>query len=430
MSSTASEDSRAESIDVALERKVSRAVVAALGVAVALGIACVAVPKLGARELGMALLVASVVSAAMRPWRLTRVSLWASSVLFFALLVGVTARGASAANGRRDLLPQLGNQLTDTKQVDAYLESRGVAKDTVMVKTGIFLTHMEFTSSNNVAVSGFVWQIYPPGTSKDLQKGVTFPEAVNGGYDNMQTAYEVTRPDGTQISGWHFDLTFRQKFDYAKYPFDQQDVWIRMWSRDFERGAMLVPDFEGHPPWQPSQIIGVEKQFVYSGWAPVFTGYGYLENQYTSTFGLGTYKERPPYPEMVFTTSLRRLSSGPFVNHVIPLVVIYMLTFAIILFMVKDEERSFNILSALAGLFFLTLLNHQQINTVAVADGLSFLGAASAIMYLSFFAVAANGLAVARLDLPMLEWRHNMLAKLLFLPLTALMLAFAAVKIL
>jgi hypothetical protein len=419
-----------ESVDTVLDARVQRAVVGALVVALVLGVAAFALPKLGGRNLGIALLVGAALSAATRPWRLTRFSLWASSVIFFAALVGVVVQGAREANGRRDMLPQLGNQLTDAAQVDSYLTGHGVTKDSVFVKTGIFLTHMEFASANNVQVSGFAWQIYPPNTPKDLQKGIVFPEAVNGGYDDVQTAYEVTRPDGTQITGWHFSLTLRQKFDYAKYPFDQQDVWIRVWHKDFERGAILVPDFEGHPPWKPERNIGMEKQFVYAGWAPVFTGYGYLENQYDSSFGLGPYKERPPFPEMVYTASLRRLSSGPFVNHVIPLIVIYMLTFAIILFMVKDEERSFNILSALAGLFFLTLLNHQQINTVAVADGLSFLGAASAIMYLAFFAVAANGLAVARLELPMLEWRHNLLAKLLFLPITALMLAVAAVRIL
>ena len=98
--------------------------------------------------------------------------------------------------------------------------------------------------------------------------------------------------------------------------------------------------------------------------------------------------------------------------------------------MMKDEERSFNILGALAGLFFLTLLNHQQINTFASADGMSFLGACSSIMYLTFFGVAANGLAIARLDIPVLEWRHNLASKLLFLPGTALILAITAVQIL
>lgn len=298
------------------------------------------------------------------------------------------------------------------------------------MKTGIYLTHMEFASANNVAVSGYVWQIYPGGTPKELQKGVVFPEAVNGGYDNMQQAYDVTKPDGSEIIGWHFDLTFRQRFDYAKYPFDQQDVWIRMWARDFEQGAILVPDFGGYPPWNPSLTIGLEKQFVYNGWRPVFTGFGYLENTYASTFGFGDYKPKPPFPEMVYTTSLRRLATAPIINHVMPLMVTYILTFAILLFMVKDDERSFNILSALTGLFFLTLLNHQQINTVASADSLSFLGLASGIMYLSFFGVAANGLAVARANVPFLEWRSNLLTKLGFLPITSFALALVSLRVL
>ncbi len=153
-------------------------------------------------------------------------------------------------------------------------------------------------------------------------------------------------------------------------------------------------------------------------------------NSYASTFGFGAYHARPPFPELVYTASLRRLSTAPFINHLMPLIVVYVLTFAILLFMVKSDDRSFNILSALTGLFFLTLLNHQQINSVAAADGVSFLGLASGIMYLSFFGVAANGLLVARLEVGALEWRDNLLAKLLFLPATSLVLAVVSVHIL
>jgi len=411
-------------------RKLARVIVASLALAAVIGVVLL-LPGSRNPEMGRALLVAVGISAALRPWRLGTYPLWACSIVFFLAFFSVTVMSARAANGRRDSHPKLGNQVLSTQDAESYLASRGVnPKKSLFVKTGIYLTHMEFASANNVAVSGYVWQIYPPETPKELQKGIVFPEAVNGGYDNMQQAYDVTKPDGTEILGWHFDLTFRQRFDYGKYPFDQQDVWIRMWHRDFEQGAILVPDFPGYPPWVPAEKIGLEKQFVYSGWAPIFTGFGYLENSYASTFGFGAYTPKPPFPEMVYTTSLGRLSTAPFVNHVMPLMVTYVLTFAILLFMVKDDERSFNILTALTGLFFLTLLNHQQINTVASADVLSFLGLASGIMYVTFFAVAANGLAVARLDLPFLEWRGNLLAKLAFLPATSFLLALISVRIL
>jgi hypothetical protein len=413
-----------------IEFQVKRAVVAALAASAVVGAVMLVLPALHCARLGVAFVTAAVLGVAARPWRLTNSSLWTCSLLFFTALAGVTVQGIIATNAHRDVLPQLGNQLVDEHQVDAYLDSIKVVRGALRIQTGVFLTHMEFASSNNVQASGYVWQIYPPDTPKDLDRGVVFPEAINGGYDDVQPAYDITRPDGMQVLGWHFDLTLRQRFDYAKYPFDQQDVWFRMWCKDFDQAAILVPDFESHPRWAPKSLIGLEQQFVFSGWSPVFTGYGYLENRYTSSFGLGKYETKPPFPEMVYTVSLRRLSTGPFVNHVIPLIVIYVLTFAILLFMVKDEERSFNILGALAGLFFLALINHQQIYSAAAADGLSLLGAASAILYASFFAVAANGFALVRLDLPLLDWRHNLLARLVFLPTTALMMAIVSVRIL
>ena len=167
-----------------------------------------------------------------------------------------------------------------------------------------------------------------------------------------------------------------------------------MWHRDFEQGAILVPDFEGYPPWiavgddRPREAVRLQRLVAHLHAASATSR--------TPTRARSASARTPRnrrFRRWSTRRACERLSTAPFVNHVMPLMVTYVLTFAILLFMVKDDERSFNILSALTGLFFLTLLNHQQINTVASADGLSFLGLASGIMYVTFFGVAANGLA-------------------------------------
>ena len=47
--------------------------------------------------------------------------------------------------------------------------------------------------------------------------------------------------DGTEQIGWYFSGTFRQNFDYRLYPFDRQDIWLRIWSRSRSRVSSWCP---------------------------------------------------------------------------------------------------------------------------------------------------------------------------------------------
>jgi len=40
-------------------------------------------------------------------------------------------------------------------------------------------------------------------------------------------AYRV-HENGAEVIGWYFSATLRQSFDYGHYPFDRQDVWLRI----------------------------------------------------------------------------------------------------------------------------------------------------------------------------------------------------------
>jgi hypothetical protein len=35
--------------------------------------------------------------------------------------------------------------------------------------------------------------------------------------------------------------TLRQSFDYQYFPFERENVWLRLWPRDFDRQVLLVP---------------------------------------------------------------------------------------------------------------------------------------------------------------------------------------------
>jgi hypothetical protein len=366
----------------------------------------------------LGLLLTTVASAIIRPWRMSKTALWAST-LFYA--VGAATSMGFAISGSRasgDMLPEMGERVLNKADVTSLLKREGVdIEKTRFVATGIHVSGYEFASAQNVNVQGYVWQRYPAGTPKTLLRGVIFPEALDGGLES-QEIYRVTKPDGSEAVCWQFNVTLRQKFGYEKYPFDKQDLWIRMWHRDFEEGAILVPDFGGYPTWESGAKLGLEPEIVLSGFKNIYSNWSYAKHNYRAAWGFGDYEEKRPFPELYYSVTLLREPLSAIIIHVLPILTVYLLTFAVVLFMVKDDERSFNIIGVLSGFFFVTLLNHQQIRIVANAAGLSFLGYASVVLYISFFAIAINSLLLAKLDVPWIEYSNNLMAKLLFLPAT------------
>jgi hypothetical protein len=202
-----------------------------------------------------------------------------------------------------------------------------------------------------------------------------------------------------------------------------------MWHRDFNEGAILIPDFESYPPWELAKHYGLDPDMVVTGFKTTFTAWSYADQNYRSAWGFGEYKPKKPFPELYFNIGIRRTPIGPFVINVLPILVIYLLTFGVILFMGKNDERSFNIIGAVSGLFFITLLNHQQIGSVAATPGFSLLGYGSMVMYISFFALVANAILLVKLDIGWLEWRDNFVVKLGYLPVTAFLFSLISLAI-
>ena len=117
-------------------------------------------------------------------------------------------------------------------------------------------------------------------------RGVVLPEAVEEAYDAKEV-WRVEEDDGTEQIGWYFSGTFRQNFDYRLYPFDRQDIWLRIWSPEPVEGVMPVPDFGAYRDLTPSTLPGIDTQFVYGGWDPLSSEFSYDLIDYNVDFGLG-----------------------------------------------------------------------------------------------------------------------------------------------
>jgi hypothetical protein len=246
------------------------------------------------------------------------------------------------------------------------------------VHTGVLLQSFEFLNASNVEMSGFIWQEYGPEIPDHVRRGVVLPEALEEAYE-AEEAWRVER-DGTEQIGWYFSGTFRQNFDYRLYPFDRQDIWIRIWSPEAVEGVLPVPDFDAYRDLTAESLPGIETQFVYGGWDPVRSGFSLDLVDYNVDFGLGYGFSSTPGPDLYFNLSVERDFLGPMLEHLVLEGAIAILLFFLLVLMAHDSDLEdrigltiFDLIVAAGGLLFAVILDHNSIRGVVESQALTYL---------------------------------------------------------
>src|SRR5581483_11173750 len=316
----------------------------------------------------------------------------------------------------------------DQADVDAFLATRlepaGGRTTPYRIPTGVLLESIEFLSANNVRISGYIWQKWPPGVPTDIARGVELPEAVEGS-DLVEPTYERKTADGDDLIGWHVQVTLRQAFDYHHYPFDRQDVALRMWSRDVTRRVVLVPDFASYPDIAPAALPGLDPHFVYGGWSPEHAHFSYDAAQYGATLGEAALEDAGPFPELFFNVGLKRDFLEPFLDYVIFALVVALLLFGILVLTREDEASksrfgisTFGVLGSAGTLLFAVILKHAQLRSAIAPEQIVYLETLPVLLYVAILLVALNAilLAASGRSLAFLRYRNNLAPALLFWP--------------
>jgi hypothetical protein len=274
----------------------------------------------------------------------------------------------------------VGTIVTSPQDLEAFIAAHpdSFAAYDYRVPTGIFLQSFEFLDTNNVEIAGFVWQTYGPEIPDHVMRGVVLPEAVEEAY-KAEEVWRVEQEDGSEQIGWYFSGKFRQNFDYHLYPFDRQDIWLRIWSPEPTEGVALVPDFDAYRDLGPRTLPGVDSQFVYGGWDPLSSEFSYDLIDYNTDFGLG-YGFGPPDPELYFNLSVARDFLGPMLEHLVLEIAIAILLFFLLVLMAHDADLQdrvgltiFDLIVAAGGLLFAVILDHNAIRGVVESQDLTYL---------------------------------------------------------
>lgn len=299
--------------------------------------------------------------------------------------------------------------------------SKPDAGDVIRIPIGVFVQSMTFTSANNVHLTGYIWQrkIKTPDDidGEDLL-GFILPEAEQ--VDRNQV-YE-----NDEVIGWYFETILRQQFDYSRYPFDREDVWIRLWPKSMNPNVVLIPDFASYLEKKIEGIPGVEKDFVLEGWTVKNSYFNFRTNSYNVDFGQQGFNSERSL-ELYFSVGLRRNVVSAFVSDMIPIMVIAFLAFAVLMSSTRHEEKiglfgfsTSAVLAYCAALFFVLIVGHVHLRNTLATQSIIYMEYFYFAMYLVILTVSTDSLLFASSkSFAFIHYKDNMIVKQLYWPLLA-----------
>jgi len=292
-----------------------------------------------------------------------------------------------------------------------------------IIPTGIFIQSFEFIKSNTVQVSGYVWQkIDKKDLAKGVIPGVIFPEASS--MSNMKKAYEDDF--GTyRLIGWHFfGVSLLQNFNYSSYPFDIQSIWIRMWPRDFSHYVILIPDLESYVATKPYTVFGLESDIVKQGFEIKGTYFDMPIMHYDTSFGEPRKDLETNSLELYFNIIIKRHLINAFLIHLLPILVIWSILFAITMIISNDKQfaervglSTTQLFTALAGIIFSVIIMNNNLRSNYFDQPFLYIEYFYLLTYAIIMLVSYDAYVITTKRKIQNIFHHNLLPKTLFWPM-------------
>jgi len=345
-------------------------------------------------------------------WRISGLFTLACGLAMIALWTKMDSYSPHVIYAESD--PFVSAQLVSLQSVEQHLQKyweplRPPEVSTIRIPTGIFVQSLKFVSASEVNITGYIWQRYADGLDPAIvpgegQAGFILPEQVDTGAEPVE-AYRYTDPDNNDLTiGWYFESTLKQQFEYDIYPFDHKTVWVRLWSKDFSKNIVLVPDLQAYKKTGTNDVFGIEESIVLGTWERKDTFFNYRSYSYTTNFGV-PYIGLEGFPELHYNMVINRRVQNALVTHLLPISLVAALLFGALLTFSRDPDLSnrhgFNttgVIAACSALFFVVMIAHIQLREQFSGSGIVYMEYFYFVMYIMLVTVSVFAYVFAKQD--------------------------------
>lgn len=226
----------------------------------------------------------------------------------------------------------------------------------ITIPFGLFLFSLNIISSDQIAISGYIWSKYDTELHKNISHSIDMPQATRMIFGLPL----ISTSDNIETVTLNVQGTLFQEQDRTKYPFDQQHIRIIFEHRNIEKNIILTPDLIGYKKISPEATPGLDKEFFLSGFTTEQAFFEYHKIDPSTNFGFKDYGKITDSFQLIYNVIMNRNLLNPFVLYLLPLLVILFSLFCTLL-MTKRETNPFAVLGPYTGLFFALVILQRSL---------------------------------------------------------------------
>lgn len=318
------------------------------------------------------------------------------------------------------LKPQKELSDLDTQEFSRVLNYR--YKTGKYVPTGFLINDIQMKSQDTVEFVAYIWQRYFDGIHDGVSRGFLLPQIAD-----KPTIQEISRSklEKAETIIWQVRCELNQKFSYQKYPFDVKNIDFQIRHKDFDKHIILVPDLDAYTVLNPTALPAVGKDAELINWQLLKSYFSFHLEQFNTNFGLYAYGPFGIYdevtldhvPELHLNVISQRYLVDTLISDLLPPCVIAVILFVLLL--TYFAEGTFELLlETSAAAFFSTVFAQVQFRSKIPSHEFVYFELFYFTLYILILLILCTTLIhMFKIRVPIINYRNNMVTKLLYWPL-------------
>ncbi len=318
--------------------------------------------------------------------------------------------------------------ISDRTMLEKWMDDRRVdavhhhCSEPRFIPTGVFVENIIQRTGHDIVLSGYLWQQYLIGRDDSLKRGVQFMEITETLSEEFIPLYRYEYGN-KEILGWQFRIVVREEYWPLRYPFDDRQIHMRLRHPNFLEGVQLIPDLSSYALLTPLSLPGVDSRIHIPGWEIATSHFEFLTYDYQTSFGAERTHQMSRIDDLSFNFRIEREFLGPFISHLVPMLVVSIMLFALLVMIRRNDKEhligfsALEILASTGGLFFVLIIAHSNFRSTSEVPKIIYLENFYFLLYIAIVAITIDALLfITRKDLRFVQYHENLLPKLFYWP--------------